>query len=315
MDILFNNPLGQMYGPYFLALYAVFIVTAVVAVFVGKRMFDQSDRLALPPIPSEVDPFEIAYLRGGPNEMARFVIFDLVQKGIVEIDSSGPKPLIRKKSIDFAMPRLSPIERVAFDWIGMSREPKELFGSSGLVAALDRYNVEYQRSLDRRQLLSTALGPGFAPIRWAAVLAVLGLGAYKFIAAMHFGKSNVIFLIIFAAIGSIATSAAGKMPRLTKLGNAYLDRLREAFDSFRYQSAEPSAQSGEAGVNPLLLSVGIFGTAMLAGTMYESYNSAFQRSQASSGGCGSSCGSSCSSGDGGSSCGGGGCGGCGGGGD
>ncbi|HVE58180.1 MAG TPA: hypothetical protein VNB22_15210, partial [Pyrinomonadaceae bacterium] len=124
-------------------------------------------------------------------------------------------------------------------------------------------------------------------------------------------------------------------PRVTKLGKAYLERLQTAFDNLKYTSQaayiasnQPmvAPQTSFAGVDPLLLSVGVFGSGILAGTVFDSYNQAFQRAQSASIAGGSSCssgcgscstggGSSCSSGgDGGSSCGGG-CGGCGGGGD
>ncbi|HEX8248062.1 MAG TPA: hypothetical protein VF599_07815, partial [Pyrinomonadaceae bacterium] len=168
------------------------------------------------------------------------------------------------------------------------------------------------------------------------LLLILGLGAYKFVAALINGYFNVFGIIVIAVIATVITFFAARLPRLTNLGKTYLERLQLAFDKLKYQTQQiyqpsdtpkvvPNTQF--AGVDPLLLSVGVFGGAVLAGTIYDDYNQAFQRAQnqavtSGSSSCGSACGSSCSSssgsgggGDsGGSSCGGG-CGGCGGGGD
>ena len=137
------------------------------------------------------------------------------------------------------------------------------------------------------------------------------------------GYRNVIGIIVIGALAVFLSIAATKTPRLTKLGKAYLERLQLAFQNLKPQvqmfgrADFPRSQSLPgatfAGVDPVLLGVGVFGTGILAGTVYEDYNSVFQKAQNyASGGCGSSCGSGCSSGDGGGSSCGGGCGGCGG---
>jgi uncharacterized membrane protein YgcG len=157
------------------------------------------------------------------------------------------------------------------------------------------------------------------------VLLILGLGAYKLTAALLHGYTNVFGIIILAIISTVIAFSVARVPRLTALGKIYLERLQIAFDKLQYQSVRQAvpantASAQFAGVDPLLLGVGIFGGTILAGTIYDDYNQAFQRAQTQSVGsssCGSSCGSSCSSssggdgggGDGGGGCGGG-CGGC-----
>jgi hypothetical protein len=173
------------------------------------------------------------------------------------------------------------------------------------------------------------------PVKWTVYSVILGLGAYKLFAAIAHGNFNVILLVIFTLAGLAIAKAVSNLPRVTKLGKAYLERLQAAFDSLKYTSQrayiasnqpKTAPQTSFAGVDPLLLSVGVFGAGILAGTVFDGYNQAIQRAQSASVAGGSSCssgcgscssgggGSSCSSGDGGSSCGGG-CGGCGGGGD
>ncbi|MEP6901265.1 MAG: TIGR04222 domain-containing membrane protein [Actinomycetota bacterium] len=332
MEILFDNPLATMYGPYFLIIFGFVIFFTVIILAFVKTQFDKTDKLGIPSIPSQIDPHEIAFLRGGNNEVARSVIFSLLQKGFIEIDNSAAKPVIKKTLNQTNTGSLNQIEMITLGWLGVSREPKEFFSKSGLVEQLEIYGRTYQGRLEQQQFLTDAEKQNsFSPTKWTALLIIFGLGAYKTSAAIIHGRFNVILLIIFTISGLLIANAVAKLPRLTKLGKAYLERLQIAFDNLKYTSqaayipsnqARVAPQTTFAGVDPLLLSVGVFGAGILAGTVFDSYNQAFQRAQQasaiSSSSCGSGCGScstgsSCSSGDGGggSSCGGG-CGGCGG---
>ncbi len=334
MEILFDNPLATMYGPYFLIFFGFLIFFAVIILAFVKSQFDKTNHFTIPSIPSNIDPYEIAYLRGGTNEVARSVIFSLLQKGFIEIDNIATPAVIRKTLNQPNRIVLDQIELTALGWLGASREPKELFGSYGLVGQLETYGRNYQGQLEQQQLLTGDEDhAALAPAKWSVYLLILVFGGYKTIAAILHGNYNIILLIIFTIAGLLIAREVSKLPRITKLGKSYLDRLQTAFDTLKYTSQRAYIQSNEprvvpqtafGGVDPLLLSVGVFGSGILAGTVFDGYNNAFQRAQnasvaggsSCSGGCGScSTGSSCSSGDGGGSSCGGGCGGCGGGGD
>jgi uncharacterized protein (TIGR04222 family) len=323
MEFLFDNPLANLKGPMFLALYVVFIFTILIAYSIVKFLLDKTSSLSLPTIPQNPDAYEIAYLRGGANEVARSVIFSLRQKGLVKIETVGNQYYIAPTAANKTARLTEPIEQAASDWLKFSREPKEVFSASGLAEMLQPYCDNYERNLQRKQLLADeSLQNTTSMLKAFAMISIVLLGLYKFIAALNHGRSNVLFLVLAGIIGLIVVYFFAKPARITKLGKLYLAQLETAFDRLRMQvqSARPVAQSATfAGVDPILLSVGIFGSSVLAGSIYNDHNDAFQKSQAGSwsgSGCGSSsCNSStCSSGgDGGSSCGGGGCGGCGGG--
>lgn len=326
MNWLFDNPLINLPGPYFLIFYGFVITSAAIALKIIKSRLDFTAQMPLPPIPSEPDPFEIAYLRGGANELARAATFALSQKGLVEISQNG-KDTWFQQTANANPPRLNPLERAVFNYFSEPRKPKELFQKSGLKEVLQPFASTYEARLAAQHFLTDAATKsqiGKLSLAFAAIVA--GLGIYKIIAAVLYGYSNYWYLIISCMIGSIILLAMSNAPRLTEHGKQYLDRLQLAFEKFRY-SAKPATfnknqapANSFAAVDPLLLGVGIFGTAALAGTAYDSYNQAFhksQQAQSSSGGsgCGSGCGtstdaSSCSSGgDGGGGCSGGGCGG------
>ena len=82
MDFLLDNPLATMEGTTFLVLYVIFILFTLTTLAIARSNIDKTDQLPIPAIPPQVDPYEVAYLRGGINEMARSVVFSLVQKGL-----------------------------------------------------------------------------------------------------------------------------------------------------------------------------------------------------------------------------------------
>lgn len=312
-----------MYGPYFLALYGVVIVLITIAAVIFRRTLDRTGAMPTPAIPAEVDPFEIAYLRGGENEMARAVIFALMHKGQIDVfGSTGSFMVGRIENPPSA--NLSHAERSALGWIGSSREPKEVFAGDGLVALLRPVSETYKRRLESQSFLFRESELTTLRIfRFLAVAAVVALGGYKFAAAIMNSQSNFLFLPVFLVVGLILVLKFSKFRRLTKHGAEYLERLEIVFDKLKgvastSKAADASPSPAFGAIDPVLLAVGVFGGAVLAGSLYDQYNQAFHRANAaSSGGCGSSCGTSCGScssgGDsGGSSCGGG-CGGCGGG--
>lgn len=327
MDFLIDNPLTNLAGPAFLVLFATFSVLTLLVLGLLKTNLDRTDKLPIPAIPPEIDPYEVAFLRGGPNELARSIVFSLLQKELLVIDGGETASVIKRTEQSADNFRLETIERVALNWFGVGRDAKSLFDAKlGLVKQLEKYTHKYEMDLSNRQFImpENIHAKASRNARIAAGL-IVSVGGFKVVTAILLGSFNIVFAIIISIVGFFIAMTMGKMPKVTKLGRQYLDRLNLAFSDLKYKSQAPYignnprpalAEGGYAGVDPLLLSVGIFGTGILAGTAFSGYNDTFARAQKQQeagwggGGCGSSCGSSCSSGgDGGSSCGGG-CGGC-----
>ena len=91
MEWLFANPIGDLSGPAFLALYALIAAAIVVAARLQIAAADTSETGPPPPVTTDRDPYEIAYLRGGGNELLRFTIFDLARQGALRV-AAPPKP-------------------------------------------------------------------------------------------------------------------------------------------------------------------------------------------------------------------------------
>jgi uncharacterized protein (TIGR04222 family) len=306
MPWLPSGLIAEMPGPLFLALYAAVIVATLVACYLMKPKRDASSDL--PPLlpPEQPDAYELAYLRGGENEVVRIVLFDMIQRGYLEvvdekllIFTKGQK--LRQKPGHPDPRHLSQLGQAVFAWFSEPRSPADVFRSSPLVGIVQEHCRSSHRRLEKESLF--CLDEVKSACRWLAVVGtvvILGLGAYKLVVALVKGKSNVGFLIM---MGIVATAILWKVcasHRLSHRGREYLDRLQATFQGLKGRASAPAA-----GPDPtLVLLVGLFGVEALAGGSYDYFKRMFAQS-AGGGGCG---GGGC----GGGGCGGGGCGGCGG---
>src|SRR5689334_2070897 len=81
MKLMMSNPLLDLPGPVFLLVYVLIITVAVAWVRWRVKTLDPTRDLPTPLLPTEFDPAEIAYLRGGASELLRVTIVDLIARG------------------------------------------------------------------------------------------------------------------------------------------------------------------------------------------------------------------------------------------
>ena len=321
MNSFLHNPIADLYGPYFLILYGLFVAVILVGVRYWIASHDSTDELAPCPIPPDPNPHEIAYLRGGVHELIRVVVFDLLQRRFLKRrDERSLFGLTTTKKIAQAEPQpsgspLTAMEQKIANRFAVPRAAGELFDST-FTTSVEYDCGDYRKRLESAQLLAgperkaAALSGGLA-----GVVLIVGLGTYKFCVALANGHKNVIFLAILG-IASVALLAfICRDRRLSLRGRRYLDDLRRAYARYKTQASIEPIPSSEP--NPdLCLACAVFGVVALASTPYSYYGDMLKQSRSSSAGCGSSCFSvgGCGSSGGGGGCGGGGGGGCGGGG-
>ena len=317
MDWLSTNPVANMYGPHFLLLYLGFILAVMIGCRWMVRRSDSTTGELPPPIPLNPDAYEIAYLRGGSNEVARLVIFDLVRLGFAELRG---KEIWRSQ--DHPDPaQLNELQKSVFDRITATKTALELFKTEKLGEVVQHFCYDYETHLRTERLLAEPDAHSRSVTIWGFGAALIfGLGVYKLLAAMEHNRTNIWFMIIFGLLSISILYVVVRPHRLSARGRAYLERLQAAFIRLKVKAKGMSKATAAADSSTLLL-VGLFGAGALAGTPYAQYPQTFQRSAPQSGSsCGSGCGSSgassgcgsASCGGGGGSCGGGGCGGCGG---
>lgn len=295
MGWLLDNSLANMQGADFLVFYGVVACIVLTGAYFFIALQDTPGG-RLPPAPSVIDPYELAYLRGGVNEVIRTAVYSLRQQGLIDIDQG------RISATGFKAQELTSIERRVYEGISPGSKIAALFSRQGMREPVGRLCAAYKQRLSAQQLLA-------APeARLAVYLAVgvaggllIALAAYKIWAAAMHGHSNVGFLFGEAAASCVAL--AWILQKTTggvanKRGKAFLAQIQLAY------SGGVNAVLGGATGGSALVMVGLFGFAILKGTPDAALAKAFAQSSGSGGDGGGGCGG----GDGG-----GGCGGCGGG--
>ena len=71
-----DNFIADMYGPSFLIFYGAVIAATIAASWWMMRQRDSTTGIPPPDVPSEPDPYEIAYLRGGKSQWGATVACD-----------------------------------------------------------------------------------------------------------------------------------------------------------------------------------------------------------------------------------------------
>lgn len=334
---LVDNPIGNMVGPHFLLFYGCTIVMTLAVCAWWVRSGDRSADRPLAELPKTVDPYHVAYLRGGVNEVTRLAIFELIERGYIEMLETkkgirSGQELDRKE--DHPSPdALSPPARTAFEWFSIARKPEEVFRNAALPRRMERPCEQLKAWAEQENLLVPAEmhRAGWMGLLTGAIV-IFGLGSYKLAVALSKGLHNVGYLIVMGLVGLSILFAVARVSRLSRRGKQYLGQLQATFR--RSQWGGSLSRAFAAGPS-LLFSVGLFGVAAVAATQFAPFQKMFGRGASSGGcsggywgywgGCSGGCGAGSSSGGGGGCSGGGGgcsgggggcgggCGGCGGG--
>ena len=318
------NPF-EMDGPNFLVLYFICIVIASVIAIVFRVVLssmnfrDRKDSLP------ELDPWQLAYLRGGSRAVAHTPIIDLAAKQLIVGDLATGR---------FAANR-------AVDQLRLDAIPSAIYRSSqmgdGLRAERAAGTIAYEcekikqgleesgvlQSLDQRV---GQVWPGI--LAFAAVLffgiARLAIGIYR-----DKPVGYLLLLLVFAAVAAILLNYTS---RLSQLGKLALEKQTTKLRDTRFQNrvADGESQPLDASdplllyaIHPLAIGFAADGFGGLHDDEFLDFNTRklTERMQATNNMGGDSGGSGCSGGDfgadagasgcSGGGCGGGGCGGCG----
>ena len=319
LELLRNIP-----GPQFLVIFPLLVISGIV---IGRLLINSGQSGLRMPEPSEFSPSTIACLRGGWELVLKTTIFDLWQRGAIELTSDNSSnntiafsllgkqfTLGKAKASAYIFRRAegasAPSERIemaVWSFLKTTRKPDDFFKNSTLKSFVETRVRQSQQELERNGLMRS---PDQRTQAWMIFLAILvmieGIGISKLMLGLsHHKPVGFLIFMLFTALFAISISLRPSS-KLTPLGRAFLKRLEEHFAWLK----DAVKDKEKPGIDPAY-AFAIFGTTILAGTLlYAPFSEAFPAR--SPGGCGGgSCGgSSCS---GGGCSGGGGCGGCGGG--
>lgn len=294
-------------GPEFLQFYLFLGAMVLLALYLSRRFSEP-----MGPVRADLsDPYMIAYLRGGQNELLRIMTISLIHRGLLKVSGS---------TVSVASPKAADgvrdsLERDLLLYFETPGEAASVFSESHFSSTFDHY----KESLETLGLLPN---PWVRKHRLLVLIAGLillwGVAVVKIGVALARGRTNIIFLIILAIVfGVLARKVV--LRRLTLRGKAMLDDLSVLFGGLKDRAANSFTP------NDVALLAAVFGIAALplaafpyVETLYPKAMATSRRwgSGSSSDSCGAvtSCGSSSSCGSsggdgGGGGCGGGGCGG------
>jgi uncharacterized protein (TIGR04222 family) len=293
------NPF-DLHGPAFLLFYACLGVAVALALRASRRRNEEGPA----PRIDTSDPYLIAYLRGGKNEAARVAAVSLVDRGLLKEEGDdklwavGGSGMVRR-----------PIEKALLRVFAHPAAVGAMFNDREIEDACR----EFQDHLTRRGCLPNEdVRAQRRRLFMMALAVLLGVAAIKIAVALGRGRTNIVFLIVFAIVLTIVCWNVVNRRR-TRRGDETMQDLQRLFA--RLEARALSLVPGGANADAVMLAA-VFGVTALPSAGFAYAHRLFRKSKSSDssggGGCGSSCGSSA-----GSSCGGGGggCGGCGGGGD
>lgn len=315
------NPL-DLPGPAFLALYVALGAVALVAALVLKRWAQGPGGEPSEALLDSLTPYDVAFLRGGPDAAAQAAIASLVHRGRLAVEDTdlvvppgaGAEGELVGDGVYRGVPRRAPDHPLDAailaavgtrrSFVGVQREASSAAESIGV-------------SLERAQLMRSKAALGGRNLAVGApAAALIVLGTVKLFVGLSRDRP-VLFLALLLLLTLPLLSIRVK-PGCTRLGDRVLALLTDRNDALRMTASTAPQQLGG---DDLALAVGLFGSSVLVGGALASVAMlwpahALASTTSTWGGGASSCGTSCGgSSCGGSSCGGGcggGCGGCGG---
>jgi hypothetical protein len=254
-----------MDSEYLLLFYAVAIGAVILACFQSIRSADRTRHMESPEIPARLDPYELAYLRGGETEVTRIAIKSLLGRGLLQIterrDWSSTALAIQKEVDRGRKPEpgeLSPIEACIMKWTGFPATDRQIYQPDGSPfknvstlfwkGATGRHIYQpgsvpllirdicdhYQDNLAANELLAPLVMHQIASwLWWIGSALILGLGGYLVAMAMAKREPFVAVALFpaMALIGVIALAfACLNFPRISQRGRDYLERLELAYD-------------------------------------------------------------------------------------
>jgi uncharacterized protein (TIGR04222 family) len=294
----FNLPGPEFLVFYLLLAFAVHLAWRPLVRLFGEKTDDRdvpAGRFDL----ANLDPYLIAYLRGGEPETARVVIVSLLDRGLLTADGDQ-----LQAAPGAAAKAARPIERVVLQAFATGDQASDIFKDAAFKTACTAIANE----LEQLGLLANAHARGrIALMRGLAIALLVGVAFLKISVAIERGHHNIGFLVLIAIVATIVMIKRSA-PRRTRSGDGLLEDLKLRFHRLE-KRAEDISLGGAS--RELVILAAVFGIAALPAVMHAQMGTLFplgMRSASAGSSCGSSCGSSSSS-CGGSSCGGGGCGG------
>jgi uncharacterized protein (TIGR04222 family) len=277
------------------------IIIAVFWVFNGFYFpyRDPSRNLNLPSNSELPDPYLLAFLRGGVNEMIRSIIISLTIRKYLEAYARSGNATISRSASAPSVNELKLIEKTVFNYFSQEgvQSVKDIYSSTALPFLVASYIGKLEENLYQRKFLTTEYEHSHA---WK--IGLIGLAPIVAIFVIQ-SELNREFSWWFISIGLIAwviLLGVCVPDKVNDLGKRYLESLKD-----RFPLSQRLNNFTDGDDFTLMLTVSLFGMEALEGTSFAYFQDVFKKAYKITAtaelhvGCGGGCG-------------GGGCGGCGG---
>lgn len=307
------NPLN-LNGPEFLVFYSICIVIASVLAIVARIVLSSRETHERTEVP-KLDPWQLAYLRGGSHAVAQTAVIDLAAKKLAVGDPKLGRFIANKGN---QLTPMDPIPNALYRAMQMGDGLRADRASSTIAYECDKIKQGLEetgvvQSLDQR---IANVWPGIL-----AFAAVFFLGLAKLVVGVSRDKP-VGFLVLLLILSVAIAVILNYTPRITRLGKWAIEneskRMRTAQLETRHAREESQNSLADNmqlyAFHPLAIGFAAGGFSGLHGSDALDMNTRklTERMQSAGGSGGDAGVSGCGSGDGGagsSGCGGGGCGG------
>jgi len=221
-------------------------------------------------VAQHLDPFEVAYLRGGPSESFILAVFDLIRRGFLSIVGEPGQMIRCVRTGEPGNPRHLPeIDRRVFEWFETSRTAREIRDT--IPASVVEFFVEYRDRLVMERYLMPPKERVIGYFIKGATLSVPAVGFLYLVGRLSHALSFFAVMILFCGI--VVALKLFDIPRLTRRGSHYLKEGSRAFELAQQQIGENSPSTDDETV---LYSVAFFGIGTLRGTKYNSFPEMFR---------------------------------------
>jgi uncharacterized protein (TIGR04222 family) len=234
MQTILHNILTDLELPYFLLMYTGIGLVGLTAGAVAIWLCDGTRDVDLPDDDDAIDPYQIAFLKGGANRVAQLTIFDLIALGYLERWSPkgfrlfGAPKMVRRITTEFDVSTLSEIQRVAWDWCSRARLLSEVHHRNvGLSKMIANRCDALQAALTTQHYLETSRRQLACKLTKGTLsTALVTLGLYKLVTMAIIGRGESVGLIMLMAIGLLGSTQRSGTPLLDPFGTARSGRRR-----------------------------------------------------------------------------------------
>jgi uncharacterized protein (TIGR04222 family) len=233
---------------------------------------DETSEIEQDALEFQLDPYELAYLRGGSRELLKLHLFELTQKGYLIVIEK--KRWFRTDQWLAVAPDLPPAEELTetgqdlLTWFTEPQTAKDIFNHifpEGLRADC----LHYRTSLLQRGILTGWLAPESKISKYVWIVAVVGFILVIIESSALVLSPDAPFAYFVALVLVALVQYWFFVIRLTRSGKQYLKRLQNQFDHLRDQVRKARFGTSES---THLMAVAAFGTHILAGSSYDAFD-------------------------------------------